>query len=101
MKGCRGFARDRAIGLRRFRKNGDRRSEAIAAPRYVDNVSRAILPIAERATKRGDVDPNIGLFDERIGPDLPGEFSLVDNLTGSLDEDLQNRQGSIPDLQRS
>src|SRR5580698_353799 len=79
----------------------NRRSETIAPPRYVDYVSRAILPITECATKRCDMHPNIGFFNDCVRPYQPGEFSLVNNVTGPLDQDLQDRQSSVPDMQRS
>src|ERR1700691_3557830 len=78
----------------------DRRCETIAPPRYVDYVARAILPVTECATKRCDMHPNIGFFDDCVRPYQPGEFSLVNNVAGPLDQDLQNCQSSAPDVQR-
>jgi hypothetical protein len=90
-----------AIRLGRLHKTRDVGRETITATRYVDDVTDAVLPIAKRATKRRDVDPNVGFFDNGVGPYQPGKLSLVDDLTRAFDQDLQNSQSAASQGQRT
>jgi hypothetical protein len=69
--------------------------------RHVDDVSSVILPIAKRATKRRDVHPNVGLFDERVRPYNASKFFLLYNFASPFGQDLQNGQSATSQAQRT
>ena len=79
-----------------------RHPDRVAVQRHLAELvdDRGSRRIAERATQRCDVDPDIGLFDERVGPHQSRKFPLVNDLAGALDQDLQNGESPTPDVQR-
>ena len=69
----------------------DRCDKAVAAPRNVGDVALAALAIAERAPQSGNVDLEIALFHEDVGPDAVEQLLLAQNLAGPFeqsDEDI-------------
>ena len=83
----------------RFRRpNGDlvlfgdryRSYETIAPPWNIGDVPIAGMTVAERLAKRRDVDLEIALLDECVGPDTSYQLFLSDQLARALQKGDQN-----------
>jgi hypothetical protein len=74
----------------RLRGDGYRRDEAVAAARNVRDVAIARLAIAQGAAHRGNVNPEIAVLDERIGPDATHQLLVAQELTGAFNERYEN-----------
>src|SRR6516162_9139302 len=82
-----------ALALSRFAAF-DRRHETIAASRNGGDVSAAGLAFAQRATQCADIDLEIALFDNGVGPNAGYELVPADQLSRSLDQRSQDLQGA-------
>lgn len=82
--------RRRPRGLRKR----DRRHEAIPSPGDGSQVPVAATSVTERSTQRGDLNLEIALLDEGMGPDAGHEVALADQLAGALDQRDQDVQGA-------
>src|SRR5262245_7336295 len=89
--------RDRS-GLLRLLPHEDRSDEAVAAAGNVRDVAVARLAIAQGATERGDMDPEIAVFDERVGPDPTHQLLIAQELTGALNERRQDLAGATAEV---
>ena len=80
--------------LLRLLGDGYRRDEAVAAAGNVRDVAIARVPIAQGATERGNVNPEIAVLDERIGPDATHQLLIAQQLTGAFNERYQDLAGA-------
>src|ERR1700681_925651 len=72
----------------------DRCHEAIAAPRNIGKVSTTWLAVAQRPSKRRDMDLEVALLDDRVGPHARHELVLGNQLARALDQCCQDLQGT-------
>ena len=82
-----------ALALSRFAAF-DRRHETIAASRNGGDVSSAGPTFAQRSSKRRDIDLEIALFDNGVGPNARRQLVLGDQLSRSLDQRSQDLEGA-------
>jgi hypothetical protein len=52
------------------------------------------VPIAQGAAERGNVNPEIAVLDERIGPHAPHELLIAQQLTSAFNERYQDLAGA-------
>jgi hypothetical protein len=74
----------RRCHVRRLYRARDTSREAIASAGDIDDVTFAIVAVAERAAKRGNMDTNIGFINECVRPNETSQFFLFDNFAGAL-----------------
>ena len=79
-------------------RDRDRRDEAVAAAGNVRDVAIARLAIAQGAAERGNVDPEIAVLDERIGPDATHQLLIAQQLTSALNERCQDLAGAAAEV---
>ena len=65
----------------------------------VGDVALAGTAIAERFAQRRNMDPEGGLFDDRVAPCPGDQLFFRDRLAGALDERNQNVERSAPEAQ--
>jgi hypothetical protein len=66
--------------------DGHRGDEAIALAGNVEEISIALLAVAERAPQCCDMDREIALDDDHVRPDARHEIALGDQFARTLDE---------------
>src|SRR6516162_2482734 len=86
-----------ALALSRFAAF-DRRHETIAASRNGSDVPAARLAFAQRATQCADIDLEIALFDNGVGPNARCQLVLADQLSRSLDQRSQDLQRAAAEM---
>src|SRR3954453_1005968 len=90
---CQGAPR--GDGLRRGRlrpRDAHRGHEAVAAAGDGGQEAVAVLAVTQRLAERGDVDPEVALLDEGVGPDAGDKLVLADDLARPLDQGDQDVQ---------
>jgi hypothetical protein len=75
----------------------DRRHKTIAAPGDRGNVSVTALAIRKRAAERPNMNLEIALSDETMGPDFCDQLALADQLTGTFGKSDQEIESTIAD----
>ena len=78
-----------------------RRDKAVTTLRHVDDIALALLAIAQRPAQRGDVHPQVDLFDHTVRPHAGDQLLLADDATGVFDQHLQNIEGAAAHAQWS
>src|SRR4030095_15593156 len=68
--------------------------EAVASPGNVDDEPVPVAAVAQPAAQRGNVDSEIGRFDEYVGPDAFHQLSLADQITGPFKQNDQDFQST-------
>src|SRR5215470_15843678 len=71
--------------------------EAVPLPGNTGEVSAAWLAVAQYPSKRSDLDFEVALFNDDVGPDAGHELLLAHELTRALDQHVQDFQGSSAD----
>ena len=66
----------------------------------VGDVARAVTAMAERFAQRRNMDPESGLFDDRVGPSPGNQLFFGDRLAGALDQRNQNIERTASETQR-
>jgi len=66
----------------------------------VGDVAPAGPAIAERFAQRRNMDPEGGLFDDRVGPSPRDQLFFGDRLAGALEERSQNIERTAADAHR-
>ena len=91
--GRRGGCRQRVLARHRCDKG-------VTSAREVGDVALAGAAIAERFAQRRNMDPEGGLFDDRVRPSPGDQLLFRDRLAGALDERNQNIERTAPEAQR-
>jgi hypothetical protein len=73
------------------------RHETVPLPWNTGEVSAAWLAVAQYPSQRSDLDFEVGLFDDDVGPDAGHELLLAHELSGALDQHVQDFQGPSTD----
>src|SRR5262249_11727523 len=74
---------------------------AIAASRDGRDIPRAGLPIAQGSSKCRNVDFEIALFNDDVGPRASHEFAFGDKLARTLDQCGQDLKGTTAEANES
>ena len=77
-----------------------RSDKAIAAARYVRDIARTLLAIAERLAKLGDVHPQIDFLDDKARPRVGQKFILRNHLARATDQQPQDIHRPAAQLDR-
>jgi len=88
--------RRRHFGLIDF----DRRDEAIAASADGGHVSTTGLAFAQRPSERRDMNFEVAILNEGVGPGPGHEVALADEITPTLDESGEDLEGSAAQANR-
>ena len=90
------WLREAALASRRRCRVGvfNRSDEAIAASGDGGDISTAEPAFAERPSEGRDLDLEIALLDNGVGPDAGCQFVLADQLAWALDQCAQDFQGT-------
>src|SRR5262249_35653749 len=81
------------LGFRAF--NG--RHETVPLPWNTGDVSAAGLAVAQHSSERSDLDFEVALVDDDVGPDASHELLLAHKLTRALDQHVQDFQSPSAD----
>src|ERR1700758_5029629 len=73
--------------------------KGVTSPGLVGDVALAGTAITERFAQRRNMDPEGGLFDDRVRSSPRDQLFFRDRLAGALDERNQNVEGSAPEAQ--
>src|SRR5262249_12272052 len=77
-----------------FSRYIDRSDEAVTSARDIDDEPIPVLSVAQHATQSGNMDREVGRFDEKIRPDLCHQFLLADQFAGAIKQDDQDFQSA-------
>ena len=88
--------------LRCARRGGlDSSYKAVAASRNGRNIPPAGLPLSQRFSKCRDVDFEIALFHDNVGPRASHELAFGDKLARTLDQCGQDLESATPETNES
>lgn len=93
--GFSGRRRRQRLPLRRYWRN-----KAVSASRDIGQIAIAPTAIAQNFADGGDVDPQVSVLDERVGPDAGNDFFLGDNFPRPLDQGGQDFECPAAEVER-
>jgi hypothetical protein len=93
--GFPGRRRRQRLPLKHYRRN-----KAVAPSRDIGQIAIAPTAIAQDFADGGDVDPQVSLLDERVGPDAGNDFFLGDNFACPLDQRGQDFERPAAEMER-
>jgi len=84
----------RRQGSLRLLLEGDRGNEIVATSRNSDDITLAALPVTESAAQSADLNLQICLFDESLGPSSGDQLFLGAHLANAFDQSRQDVKGA-------
>ena len=76
-------------------EHAQRRHKAIATARVSDDVAVAVLAVPQRPPQQSDVDPEVCLVNERVGPDARDQRFFAHQIAGALHQRNQDLHRTI------